>query len=47
MGRRGYKELAKNAIYVAFGRGLNFVWFAFTLFWFWGNWSRLTQSSPR
>ena len=41
MGRRGYKELAKNAIYVAFGRGLNFVWFAFTLFWFWGNWSQI------
>ena len=41
MGRKGYKELAKNAIYVAFGRGLNFVWFAFTLFWFWGNWSQI------
>jgi hypothetical protein len=41
MGRKGYKELAKNAIYVAFGRGLNFVWFAFTLFWFWGDWSQI------
>ena len=24
MGGKGYKELAKNAIYVALGRGLNF-----------------------
>ena len=37
MGRKGYRELAKHPIYVAFGRGLNFVWFAFTLFWFWGR----------
>src|SRR5579863_4704108 len=41
MGRKGYKELAKNAIYVALGRGLTFVWFAFTLFWFWSNWSQI------
>jgi D-alanyl-lipoteichoic acid acyltransferase DltB (MBOAT superfamily) len=38
MGRKGYKALAANSVYTAFGRGLNFVWFAFTLFWFWGNW---------
>ena len=39
IGRKRYKELAKNVSYRAFGRGLNFTWFAFTLFWFWGNWS--------
>jgi alginate O-acetyltransferase complex protein AlgI len=41
LGRKGYKELAKNAIYNAFGRGLTFSWFAFTMFWFWANWKQL------
>jgi D-alanyl-lipoteichoic acid acyltransferase DltB (MBOAT superfamily) len=41
LGRKGYKEIAKNAIYIAFGRGLTFSWFAFTMFWFWANWSQL------
>jgi D-alanyl-lipoteichoic acid acyltransferase DltB (MBOAT superfamily) len=41
LGRTGYKALAKNSIYEAFGRGLNFIWFAFTLFWFWGNWNQI------
>jgi len=41
MGRKGYRELAKNPIYVAFGRGLNFIWFAFTQFWFWGDWKQI------
>jgi alginate O-acetyltransferase complex protein AlgI len=35
MGRKGYKALAQNAVYIAFGRGLTFSWFAFSLFWFW------------
>jgi D-alanyl-lipoteichoic acid acyltransferase DltB (MBOAT superfamily) len=41
MGGKRYKELAKNAIYEAFGRGLNLTWFAFTLFWFWGDWKQI------
>jgi len=41
LGRRGYKELAKEYFYVAFCRGLNFVWFAFTLFWFWADWEHI------
>jgi D-alanyl-lipoteichoic acid acyltransferase DltB (MBOAT superfamily) len=41
LGRKGYKELARNAIYIAFGRGLTFSWFAFTMFWFWANWKQL------
>jgi D-alanyl-lipoteichoic acid acyltransferase DltB (MBOAT superfamily) len=41
MGRKGYKAFAKNSLYIAFGRGLNFVWFAFTLFWFWGDWKQI------
>jgi len=41
LGRKAYRELAKNPAYEAFGRGLNFVWFAFTLFWFWGSWKQI------
>ena len=40
-GRRGYKALAANPVYVAFGRGLTYAWFAFTLFWFWANWQQI------
>jgi D-alanyl-lipoteichoic acid acyltransferase DltB (MBOAT superfamily) len=40
-GRKGYKSLAKNYVYVSFGRGLNYAWFAFTLFWFWSNWEQI------
>jgi alginate O-acetyltransferase complex protein AlgI len=43
MGRKRYKALAQNPIYVAFGRGLNFAWFGFTLFWFWGTWSQIDR----
>jgi D-alanyl-lipoteichoic acid acyltransferase DltB (MBOAT superfamily) len=38
LGRKGYKELTNNYLYAAFGRGLNYAWFSFTLFWFWGGW---------
>jgi D-alanyl-lipoteichoic acid acyltransferase DltB (MBOAT superfamily) len=41
MGRKGYKALAQNPFYIAFGRGLTFTWFSFTLFWFWANWSQI------
>jgi alginate O-acetyltransferase complex protein AlgI len=41
LGRKGYKGLAKNTIYIAFGRGLTFSWFAFTMFWFWANWKQI------
>ncbi len=41
MGRKGYRELAKNAVYIAIGRGLNFLCFAFALFWFWGSWKEI------
>jgi hypothetical protein len=33
--------LTKQPLYTAFGRGLNFAWFSFTLFWFWGNWKQI------
>lgn len=41
MGRKPYKALQANAMYMAFARGLTFTWFAFTLFWFWGSWSQI------
>jgi len=43
MGRKGYKSLANRGAYVAFGRGLNFIWFAFTFFWFWGSWKQIDR----
>ena len=43
LGRKGYKELAKNQVYLSFGRGLNYTWFAFTLFWFWNDWKQLNR----
>ena len=43
LGRKGYKALAASAIYIAFGRGLTFSWFAFTLFWFWANWAQIDR----
>jgi len=43
VGRKGYKTLAKNPVYIAFGRGLTFSWFAFTLFWFWADWKQINQ----
>ena len=41
--RKGCKALAKNPIYIAFGRGLTFSWFAFSLFWFWSNWNQIDK----
>jgi alginate O-acetyltransferase complex protein AlgI len=39
LGNRHYRTIAQNPFYVAFARGLTFSWFAFTLFWFWADWS--------
>ncbi len=38
LGRKGYRELSANGIYMACMRGLTFTWFGFTLLWFWSNW---------
>ena len=43
LGRRSYKDLARNSFYVAFGRGLTFSWFALSLFWFWGSWKQIDE----
>jgi len=43
MGRKRYKTLARNSVYIAMGRGSTFSWFAFTLFWFWADWKQLDE----
>jgi alginate O-acetyltransferase complex protein AlgI len=43
VGRNGYRKLTKRPVYIALGRGLNFTWFAFTLFWFWGDWKQINS----
>jgi alginate O-acetyltransferase complex protein AlgI len=43
LGRKRYKALAANPIYIAFSRCLTFSWFAFTLFWFWADWKQIDQ----
>jgi hypothetical protein len=41
LGRKRLKLLASNGLYIAVCRGLTFTWFAFTLAWFWSNWTQL------
>ena len=41
LGRKRYRELARNSLYRAACRGLTFTWFAFTLFWFWSSWGQI------
>jgi D-alanyl-lipoteichoic acid acyltransferase DltB (MBOAT superfamily) len=43
LGGKRYRALAKRPLYMAFGRGLTFTWFAFTLFWFWADWGQLER----
>jgi len=43
IGRQRYKALANDFVYVAFGRGLTFIWFAFTLSWFWADWKQIDR----
>jgi alginate O-acetyltransferase complex protein AlgI len=45
LGRKGYRALGENALYVAVARGLTFAWFAFTLLWFWSDWKTLARFS--
>jgi D-alanyl-lipoteichoic acid acyltransferase DltB (MBOAT superfamily) len=41
IGKKGYKALTSNAVYRPVCRGLTFAWFAFTLLWFWSNWTQI------
>jgi D-alanyl-lipoteichoic acid acyltransferase DltB (MBOAT superfamily) len=45
LGRKGYKALVGNPVYIAAGRGLTFSWFAFTLFWFWAGWAQIKTAA--
>jgi len=41
LGRKGYRALSANPLYVSAARGLTFTWFTFTLIWFWSNWNEI------
>jgi alginate O-acetyltransferase complex protein AlgI len=41
LGRKRYLALAGAPLYAAICRGLTFVWFGFTLLWFWSDWSTI------
>jgi D-alanyl-lipoteichoic acid acyltransferase DltB (MBOAT superfamily) len=41
LGRKRYLALGKNPLYAAACRSLTFVWFGFTLMWFWSDWATL------
>ena len=41
LGKKRYKALGANALYHDVARGLTFTWFAFTLLWFWSNWTKI------
>jgi D-alanyl-lipoteichoic acid acyltransferase DltB (MBOAT superfamily) len=43
IGLKAYGALAKDPVYVSFGRGLTFSWFALTTFWFWSNWTQIDK----
>ena len=41
MGRARYRTLCAGPLYAALSRGLTFVWFAFSMLWFWSTWPQL------
>lgn len=41
LGKKGYRALSANPLYAAACRGLTFVWFGFTMLWFWGDWATI------
>lgn len=41
LGRKPYRQLGAQPLYRALCRGLTFTWFAFTLLWFWSDWTTL------
>lgn len=43
LGRKEYKELSRSWLYNVAARGLTYTWFAFTLLWFWSNWTKLGE----
>jgi D-alanyl-lipoteichoic acid acyltransferase DltB (MBOAT superfamily) len=43
LGAASYRAFTSNPFYVGVCRGLTFTWFAFTLFWFWSNWTQIGE----
>ena len=41
LGKKGYKALNQNFLYQCVCKGLNFVFFAFYLLWFWSTWHEI------
>jgi hypothetical protein len=41
LGRKRYRALAEDPLYHALARGLTFTWFAFSLIFFWADWSEV------
>lgn len=42
-----YEALCANPIYRSIARGMTFTWFAFTLLWFWANWTQIEALATR
>lgn len=43
LGKKRYARVAKYPLYIAIARGLTIAWFTFTLWWFWGSWTQVSQ----
>jgi len=43
LGKKAFKALSNNWVYLTVCRGLNFTFFAFYLLWFWSTWKDLSQ----
>lgn len=41
LGRPRYRALCAQPVYAALSRGLTYVWFAFSMLWFWSTWAQL------
>ena len=41
LGKKTYRALTRQPLYVASSRGLTFTWFSFTLLWFWSDWTHM------
>jgi alginate O-acetyltransferase complex protein AlgI len=47
IGRTNYAALCANGLYRAITRGLTFVWFGFSLLWFWSDWHVIGTMADR
>jgi D-alanyl-lipoteichoic acid acyltransferase DltB (MBOAT superfamily) len=43
LGRARYRALCAHPAFAALSRGLTFLWFAFSLLWFWSTWGQLHE----